>query len=94
MAQANGLPPERGKSPPPGIVPPAKNYLDVSAQTVTPSRLGGSVDSKAVNMTLGKFALGLAVVFFSTAFGLEAFEDKKPEVVFDDFLVRFYNLYA
>ena len=36
-------------------------------------------NSKAVNMTLGKFALGLAVVFFSTAFGLEAFEDKKPE---------------
>jgi hypothetical protein len=47
MSQANGLPPERGKSPPTGIVPLAKVDSDVAAQTVTPSRLGGS---KVVNM--------------------------------------------
>ena len=41
MSKLDKLPPERGKSPPPGIVPLAKS--EISAHTVTPSRLGGSV---------------------------------------------------
>ena len=48
MSQPSVLPPERGKSPTPGIIPLSKNEDVVSAKTVTPSGMGDSLGSKVV----------------------------------------------